>query len=385
MYMGEQHLHIICFDVPYPVDYGGVFDLFFKIKYLHKAGIKIHLHCFEYGREKQPELDKYCIEVKYYQRVAPFKCLFYPVPYIVSSRASRDLLANLEKDRHPILMEGMHCTYFLHKGNLPKQRCFVRLPNVEYLYYRRLAETTTSLFKKWYYRREARQLLRYEKDLADKAKFWTISQKDCDLFRNELGYREISNLPLFLQEYQPEWRNINGGFCLYHGNLAVDENEFAAIWLLEKVFSEVKIPFVIAGKNPSKKLVALAHAQLHTCLVSNPGNPEMEDLIRKAQIHILPSFNSTGIKLKLINALYHGRHCIVNTSAVEGSGLEDCCIIANTCRSIKDEVKRYFGLPFTREAYNQRIARLNATFNNSKNAQLMIESIFGNRDDLSRK
>ena len=53
--MEERHLHIICLDVPYPVDYGGVFDLFYKIKTLHELGIKIHLHCFEYGRGQQPE------------------------------------------------------------------------------------------------------------------------------------------------------------------------------------------------------------------------------------------------------------------------------------------------------------------------------------------
>jgi len=33
-----------------------VFDLFYKIKTLHKLGIKIHLHCFEYGRGEQDEL-----------------------------------------------------------------------------------------------------------------------------------------------------------------------------------------------------------------------------------------------------------------------------------------------------------------------------------------
>ena len=54
MILAEKHLHIVCLDVPYPVDYGGVFDLFYKIKALSEAGVKIHLHCFEYGRGQQP-------------------------------------------------------------------------------------------------------------------------------------------------------------------------------------------------------------------------------------------------------------------------------------------------------------------------------------------
>ena len=69
----DKHLHIVCLDIPYPADYGGVFDLFYKITALHKHGIKIHLHCFEYGRGKQDELNKYCEEVNYYKRKAGLK------------------------------------------------------------------------------------------------------------------------------------------------------------------------------------------------------------------------------------------------------------------------------------------------------------------------
>ena len=39
--------------MPYPPDYGGVFDLYYKLKYLHERGVIIHLHCYEYGRGKQ--------------------------------------------------------------------------------------------------------------------------------------------------------------------------------------------------------------------------------------------------------------------------------------------------------------------------------------------
>lgn len=375
--MSDKHLHIVCYDVPYPVDYGGVFDLFYKIKTLNESGVKIHLHCFEYGRGKQPELEKYCVEIHYYERLSAFKSLSATLPYIVTSRANEQLLTNLKKDNYPILMEGMHCTYFVHTGDLPRKRCFVRLPNVEYNYYSKLAETTTSLPKKLYYQRESKLLYHYEKGLADKADFWTISQKDCNVFTNELGYSKIDNLPLYLPDFTPVWKGEKGSYCLYHGNLAVEENEYAATWLLENVFNEIKIPFVIAGKNPSKKLEKLAHAQLHTCLVSTPSDKELEDMIRKAQVNILPSFNNTGIKLKLINALYHGRHCLLNSSAVEGSGLDDCCTIANTCANMQKEVVRLFDLPYTYYNYEHRIELLHSVFNNQRNARQMIGWIFG--------
>jgi hypothetical protein len=375
--MRDKHLNIVCFDVPYPANYGGVFDLFYKIKSLHQSGVKIILHCFEYGRGKQPVLEQYCEAVHYYERMPVYKSISSTLPYIVGSRANKELLLNLNKNTYPILMEGIHCTYFLHTGDLPKERCFVRLPNVEYLYYNKLSETATSLPKKWYYQRESKLLYAYEKSLADKADFWTISQKDCDVFTGELGFSKIDNLPLYLPEYKPVWKGEKGSFCLYHGNLEVDENEFAATWLLEKIFSEVEIPFVIAGHNPSGKLERLAHKEMHTCIVSNPSDKELEDLIRKAQVNILPSFNNTGIKLKLINALYYGRHCLLNESGVEGSGLADCCTIANTSSKMKSELLRLYDLPYTLYTFEHRMQKLNATFNNERNAAQMIGWIFG--------
>lgn len=374
--MQARHLHIVCFDVPYPADYGGVFDLYYKIQVLHKAGIQIHLHCFEYGRGPQAELEKYCTEVHYYSKEGYFKSVTATLPYIVISRSNPQLLENLKKDNYPILMEGIHCTYFLHTGDLPGNRCFVRLPGVEYLYYQRLAETTTLLPRKWYYKRESKLLREYEASLANKATFWTISQKDLEVFQHELGYKSVDNLPLYLPDYTPEWNGEKGCFCLYHGNLEAEENEYAATWLLENVFNNIEIPFVIAGRNPSKKLEKLAHAKMHTCIVSNPGEREMNELIKKAQVNILPSFSETGVKLKLLNALYQGRHCLVNSSSVEGSGLEHCCTIADSCSTMRQAVQQMYDKPYTYYTHELRMEKMKSLYNNERNAQQMIGWIF---------
>ena len=42
-------LHIVSFDIPYPANYGGVIVIFNQIKALHAAGVKVILHCFQYG------------------------------------------------------------------------------------------------------------------------------------------------------------------------------------------------------------------------------------------------------------------------------------------------------------------------------------------------
>ena len=61
--MSEQHLHIVSFDVPWPANYGGVIDVFHRARTLTEMGVKVHLHCFEYGRGEQETLN-FCHEVQ---------------------------------------------------------------------------------------------------------------------------------------------------------------------------------------------------------------------------------------------------------------------------------------------------------------------------------
>ena len=111
--MTDRHLHIVSFDIPSPPNYGGVIDVYYKIKALHELGVKVHLHCFEYGRKLDKDLTKICCSVKSYPRKVSKHLLFNQLPYIVVTRQSEVLIANLVKDKYPILFEGMHSCFYL--------------------------------------------------------------------------------------------------------------------------------------------------------------------------------------------------------------------------------------------------------------------------------
>lgn len=58
--MSDKFLHIVSFDIPYPVNYGGVIDVYYKIEALHKKGIKVILHNFKYGgRKEEADIKQY--------------------------------------------------------------------------------------------------------------------------------------------------------------------------------------------------------------------------------------------------------------------------------------------------------------------------------------
>ncbi len=370
----EKHLHIISLTVPYPVDYGGVFDLFYKLTALQQQGVRIHLHCFDYGRGKQTELDKYCESVHYYQRQGYE--LFSSLPHIIYSRKNEVLFQRLLEDDHPILMEGIHCSYLLNDDRFNNRKLFVRLHNIESDYYRDLKKTATSALKKLYYRRESNLLQRYEKRIANKATFLSVTEKDATDFKTKYHCHSVSYLPLFLPGWKVTSNTGIGAYCLYQGDLSVDANVKMVEWIVKKVFSETTIPLKIAGKNPPGRLKKIINGYDHISIIENPGESQMQQLITEAHINIIPSFSNTGIKLKLLNALFNGRHCVVNKATVEGTGFEHLCHIADTTDHLKNLLAQLYHQPFREDEVQARKTILEYHFNNDVNAKKLVQLIW---------
>ncbi|MBK9336053.1 MAG: hypothetical protein IPM98_05510 [Lewinellaceae bacterium] len=82
-----MHLHVVSFDIPYPANYGGVIVIYNQIKALHQLGVKVILHCFQYGnRTEQGILEKYCHEVNYYPRSRSVWYQIGLLPFIMRTR-----------------------------------------------------------------------------------------------------------------------------------------------------------------------------------------------------------------------------------------------------------------------------------------------------------
>ena len=372
----DRHLHIVSFDVPYPVNYGGVVDVYYKIKALHNEGVRIHLHCFEYGRGQQDHLSELCEQVHYYSRNTSMAAHLGAIPYIVRSRQNEALVNNLLSDEHPIILEGVHCSSIVLDERFSKRKILLRLFNVEYLYYKHLSLSTGSFWKKLFFQRESRKLFEYEKQLANKVFILSLSEQDAAIYRSKFQSRNIATLPAFIPYEEVKSAEGIGDFCLYHGNLSVAENEKVARWLITEVFKNIPVKFVIAGNNPSRALKDLANTRKKTMLISNPTEEKMQSLIRDAQVNILPSLNVTGVKLKLLNALYNGRHCVVNPAGVIGTSLDAACHIGNTADDISSIITQLFHQPFTGEDLRLRKFLLHDKYNNRVNVQRLSQWIW---------
>ena len=370
--MTENHLHIIAFDVPYPANYGGVIDVFYRLKALSEAGVKVHLHCFEYGRGEQEILNR-CHEVKYYKRDTSFGKQLSFTPFIVNSRKSEALVLDLLKDDYPILCEGLHTTAVLLDKRLRNRKVFVRAHNVEHDYYNGLAEVERCGWKRLFYHVEAWKLRRYEPVLKNAAGIFAISQKDADYFKQ--FYNNVTLVPGFSATDSVCSETGRGEYVLYHGNLSVRENEDAAKWLIENVFAELDLHCIVSGLNPSDKLKKLVDTYTNVTLMANPDDAEMIDLLRQAQVNILVTNQPTGLKLKLLNALYNGRFCLVNSDMVKGTSLDTLCVVADEPKQMIAEIKRLMEEDFTEDDIEKRDAQMRQLYDNEANALKIVEAI----------
>ena len=369
----DYHLHIIAFDVPYPANYGGVIDVFYRVKALSEAGVKVHLHCFEYGRG-EPEVLNRCHEVKYYKRDTSIWKQLRREPYVVASRKSEALIQDLLKDDYPILCEGLHTAAVLNDSRLKNRKIYVRAHNVEHDYYRLLADSEPTFWKRWFYKMEARKLQRYEPVLKKAAAVFSVTQKDNDFFNAQYGNAVL--VPSFNSVSRVCSETGRGDYVLYHGNLSVAENKKAAEWLINNVFSEINIPCVVAGLNPPDSLRQLCDRYPNVALKTNLDDAEMMDLIRNAQINVMVTDQPTGLKLKLLNALYNGRFCLVNCDMIRGTSLDPLCIVAETPEEFIKEIKRLMKEDFTEDNVEERDEAMKELYQNEKNVQILLNSIF---------
>ena len=365
-----KQLHVISFDNPFPPNYGGVIDVYYKLKALFEAGVEINLHVFEYGRERSAELSKICKTVNYYPRRTFVNPFVGSLPYIVSTRNDATLLQNLLKDKAPILFEGLHSCFFLNEPLLANRIKIVRMHNIEHDYYRKLEEVESNFFKKYFFAKEADRLTRFEEILNHANHILAISPNDVTALKSR--YKNVSLLPAFHANQNVTSKTGNGKFVFYHGNLSVGENDEAARFLVNQVFNDLTVPFIIAGNNPSAALKKAVENYPHIQLLQHATTAEITQLTQDAQVNVLPTFQSTGIKLKLINVLYQGRWCVVNNLMVENTGLANLCSVANTAQNMKTELKRLIELPFDENNLSNRKQVLKTAFCNQTNVKILI-------------
>lgn len=372
--MQNQKLHIVSFDNPFPPKYGGVIDVFNKIRALHQLGIEITLHCFvDTIPNHNPELECFTKKTFYYKRENKIWKFFSIMPFSIMSRKHKDLVRNLNLDNSPIFFEGLQTTYVLKKHKFEGRKLYLRLHNIEEIYYRGLSKSEFNFFKKAAYYFESKKYHYYQKIIGKFDAVFTLSNFETKFVMEH--YNKGNYIPVFHGNDILMKFSEFGEFAFYNGDLRISDNKRAVEFLIN-VFK--KIPdykLIIASSMNVEKLRAQCELTKNILFVMLESQSHLDDLLKQAHINVMFSFQQAGTKLKAINALYKSRFNVVNSNMLDDLDLKSLCVLAENEFDFVVAVNILKNKPYL--DFDKRKIILEKVLQDKQNAKKMVKIIYG--------
>lgn len=370
--MQTKPLHIISFDNPFPPNYGGVIDVFYKMKSLHQLGFEIYLHCFYDDRsEVSAELKAITKAVFLYKKNRNPLFLFSSIPLSVTSRFHKDLIQNINAVEAPILFEGLQTTMILNKIKLEHRKLFLRLHNLESNFYAGMSKNETGFLKKMLYYLESKKYVTYQNKIAEFDCVFALSKQEFDYVKTKT--EKVSYIPVFHGNEAFNSLSEYGNYAFYHGDLRLPDNKKAASFLI-RLFQ--KIPdykLIIASSNGKKIVEKQSQNDTNIEFISIESEAHLTSLLANAHINVMLSFQQAGTKLKIVNSLFRSRFCLINDNMVDDNRIISLCEVANTEKEFVEKINRLKRQPFTQNEERKKV--LLEVYNDLENAKKLDQII----------
>lgn len=339
----QKKILIICFDTPYPTNYGGVYDIAAKFDFYKKNNVKIDLICTCFSLERMQILKNHVSENEtvidnfHVEFIRPNPLDFFSkVPFSVKTRKIPfQKIDFLKKEQYSfVLVEHLKSTNGLEEltaivGN--KTDIYLRIHNDEEEYYRNLYKVSDNL-KRYFFLSESMKYKNYQDKMLKSSLFkgfLFISISEMKKLRPQINSDKFCHLlPVYANFEQKRIKNAKTIDFLYVGNLDLDDN-FNSLkkiygFLIQNKLGSFNI--TIAGKCSDeirkRKIKEIFSSELKVDLHFNVEKQILEDLYANARYFLNFSSNGSGVKTKLIEAISHGIPVISNREGIGGSGLE---------------------------------------------------------------
>jgi len=282
-------------------------------------------------------------------------------------------LKRLLQDDYPILFEGLHTCSILNNPALVERKKIYRESNIEHHYYYHLFKATGNIPDKVFFLAESLKLRWFQRILKHADLMLTVSLADEQYLRKKFPQKDIRYLPSFHRDDKINSMPGRGSYLLYQGKLSVPENIRAAEDIINHIYTDSLPDLVIAGMNPPAHLIKLIEKHSNIRLEINPDEDRMFELIREAHINLMVTSQATGLKLKLLNALFHGRYCLVNPEMLVGTGLNSACTVATTPQQFREEIGHLFMKDFDAGMIARRETIIMEKYSNKKNCESLLD------------
>lgn len=212
-----------------------------------------------------------------------------------------------------------------------KGKIILHQHNCEYLIWERFSELENNLIKKIALKNQAFWIRKYEKKICEISDTILAAPNDIHELvkigaKQEKFYETYHLGDAELLELKPLNWSQSENAILFIGTLTWEANIDAVLYFLRDIWPKLlsKNPdtkFYIVGKNPDQRIIQLANESSNVILTGFVT--DLEDYYSKCKVFISPLRFGSGIKVKVMNALYRGIPTVSTTIGAEGLAVQN--------------------------------------------------------------
>lgn len=221
----------------------------------------------------------------------------------------------------------------------------LRMHNVEYQVWQRLADETTNPLKRFYLRNLAKRIKHYEERIWKKYDLLLpITHIDETMVKNTLNNAPTFTVPFGIDTARLQPPSVQEKWVAYHiGAMDWLPNREGIEWFINDVWPVVRkktpeFEFYFAGRNMPEDLRNISIPGVH----GEGEVPDAAEFIADKKILIVPIQSGGGIRVKILEAMAAGK--IVVSTAVGMQGIEakngEHYIEVNTAGDFSDAISR---------------------------------------------
>ncbi|TNE53179.1 MAG: glycosyltransferase [Bacteroidetes bacterium] len=254
-----------------------------------------------------------------------FSAKSYQVRRFYKKSFEERLISTLREDDYDlVILESAFLLSYLKAIRANSDaRILVRTHNVEYKLWRQAIKKERSIFKRFYYRKLANTMKRFELKYLNRVDgILSITVQDHDFFKRRGIKTPMTVIPVHMEpnnDYEVDYDNPD--FC-FVGSMNWKPNYEAVKWIIKeigpelyKILPEARIH--IAGSNMSRSMKKLKSKNL----VIHGRVKDTREFISKHGTMIVPLKSGSGVRIKILEALGVGVPIISTDKGKEGIGI----------------------------------------------------------------
>ena len=203
--------------------------------------------------------------------------------------------------------------------------------NCEYLMWHRFAKVEQNLLRKFALQNQAWRIKKYERTICNQSDVVLAAPNDIDELKligaTDTKYMETYHLgdETLLGAENLKFNSTQEAL-LFVGTLTWEANVDGLLWFLENGWQGLKdyhpnLKFYIVGKNPDARIVDAVNQRKDVELTGFVE--DLEPYFKKCRVFLSPLRFGSGIKVKVMNAMYRGIPTVTTSVGAEGMAVKN--------------------------------------------------------------